>query len=326
MKIKTTPNIDMKQKNINKPKDEWYKKTLEKLVFASLNEQKKQRRWKIVFKLLFLFYFVISTILFILIFADKLSVDVGEHVAIVELKGLIAEEESASAKNIKAGLNDAFADDNTRAVILDINSPGGSPVQSSLIYQHIRRLKKQHPKIPIYAVASDVCASGSYYVASATDKIFANESSIIGSIGVRMDSFGAVEAIRKLGITRRLLTAGKNKATMDPFLPINPQKKQHIQNVLAQIHRQFIKDVKRGRGKRLKANGQTFTGLYWTGKTAKEQGLIDKIADKEYVLKNIIKVEKTKNFTPREDLISRIGERVEVTLKSLFFENSINVR
>ncbi|RLA06910.1 MAG: signal peptide peptidase SppA [Gammaproteobacteria bacterium] len=306
--------------------DEWYKKTVDRLVFASLDEQKKQRKWKIVFKFLFLFYFIVSTVIFIVVFFDKFAVDLGDHTAIVDVKGIIVDGEPASADNINLALTTAFEDKNTKAVILDINSPGGSPVQSALIYQHIKKLRKKYPKIPIYAVASDVCASGSYYIAAATDKIFANESSIIGSIGVRMDGFGAVNAINKLGITRRLMTAGKNKSMLDPFLPIDQHKKQHMQQVLNQIHQQFIKDVKKGRGKKLTTNSRIFSGLYWTGNEALKLGLIDKLADKNYVLSQIIKEENTVNFTLKEDLLSRLGQRVMIGIKSLIMDNNINIR
>ena len=191
-----------------------------------------------------------------------------------------------------------------------MNTPGGSPVQSAYIYEEILQIKKENPDLPIYAVVSDICASGGYYIASAADKIYVNQASIIGSIGVIMDGYGFVEILKKLGIERRLMTAGKNKALLDPFSPVNEQEKQHIQVLLAQVHKQFIDAVKHGRGDRLKDNGNLFSGLIWTGAESIKLGLVDAIGNDDYVAKEIIGAEKLVNFTPREHIFDRLVGRM----------------
>ena len=233
-------------------KPDWEKKVLEQLAFAALNEQKSTRRWGIFFKLLTFGYFV-ALLLIVAYpnFEPEMSTN-GNHTAIVDVFGMIAEGESANAQSVITGLRDAAKDKNTKGIILNINSPGGSPVQAADIYDEIKRLKKLHPELPIYSVVGDICASGGYYIAAASDKIFVNQASLIGSIGVVMNGFGFTHVLEKLGVERRLLTAGEHKAMLDPFSPVKNQETKHMQSLLDQVHQQFIQAVRDGRGLRLK--------------------------------------------------------------------------
>ncbi|MDX1334335.1 MAG: S49 family peptidase [Gammaproteobacteria bacterium] len=288
---------------------DWERKTLEELAFASLKESRRQRRWGIFFKLLgFAYLFLLLGML--LSGQDGLSDTVGKHTALVDLKGVIADDTRASADNVVTGLRKAFEDKNTVGVILRINSPGGSPVQSSYINAEIKRLRKEYPDIPLYAVITDIGASGAYYVAAAADKIYADEGSIVGSIGVRMDGFGFVDAIDKLGIDRRLYTAGDRKGMLDPFLPEDPSETAHIQVLLDQIHQQFIDTVRDGRGDRLKEDEAIFSGLVWTGEEALKLGLIDEFGSAGYVAREVLKEDNIEDFTKEEDLLSRLSDRL----------------
>ena len=238
---------------------EWQQELINRLAFSAVNEQKRTRRWGIFFK--FLTFAYIAAILYIYSPGIDLAKDAAEkHTALVELKGVIAPEKDASADNIVSGLRDAFENENTAGVILRINSPGGSPVQSGYINDEIRRLRKEYPDTPFYAVISDICASGGYYVASAADKIYADKASIVGSIGVRMDGFGFVETIEKLGIERRLLTAGEHKGFLDPFQPVKQDDVVQVKKLLDDIHQQFISVVRQGRGDKLKDDPLLFSG------------------------------------------------------------------
>ena len=232
------------------------------------------------------------------------------HTALVDLIGVIADGQEASADYVVAGLRDAFEAENSAAVILRINSPGGSPVQASYINNEIIRLRELHPTKPLYAVISDICASGGIYAAVAADKIFANESSIVGSIGVRMDGFGFVGAIDKLGIERRLMTAGEHKALLDPFSPEKPEEKQHVQTLLDDIHQKFIEVVKQGRGDRLADDPSLFTGLFWTGEKALELGLIDGLGSAGYVAREVVGEENIVEYTHEEDFFERFANRI----------------
>ena len=276
---------------MDESKPNWERDAIVELANAGLKEQRRTRRWGIFFKLFFVAYLVI----FLIAIVGSKNADTlktGErHTALVSLIGVIADGEDASANNVVSGLRAAFENENSAAVILSINSPGGSPVQSAYINSEIKRLRELYPAKPIYAVVSDICASGGVYVAVAADKIFANESSIVGSIGVRMDGFGFEGTIEKLGIERRLLTAGKHKAVLDPFSPENPVEKQHVQTMLNDIHQEFIDVVKEGRGDRLADDPKLFTGLFWTGTKAMELGLIDGLGSAGYVAREVVGVE-----------------------------------
>lgn len=299
----------------DKQSSNWEKEVIEKLAFASLTEQRRARRWRIFFLMLFFIY--LFGLPFILSNGIDLSEDKGsgKHTALVELEGVISSDSDASADKIVTALRDAFKDKDTVGVILRVNSPGGSPVQSSYIYREIKRLREEYPDIPLYSVITDLCASGCYYVAVGADKIFANESSIVGSIGVIMNSFGFHEAIKKLGIERRALTAGKNKALLDPFSPMKEEETRHVQTLLDDIHAQFIQTVKEGReGKLTGDDDELFNGLIWTGEKARALGLIDDFASAGQVARDIIGEENIVDFTAKKDLLDRLSERLGVSI------------
>lgn len=299
--------------------DQWEKDIIGKLAESSLNEQKKARRWGIFFKSLTFAY--ITLILYLYIDPSLTSVKSDEkHTALIHVKGVIAEDKAASADNIVSALRAAFDDENTAGIILKINSPGGTPVQAGYIYDEIVRLKKEHPDTPLYAVISDICASGGYYVASAADKIYADKASIVGSIGVRMDNFGFVDTMKKIGVERRTLTAGKNKALMDPFLPINETSRSHLKEMLDEIHQQFISSVKKGRGDRLKDVDGIFSGLIWTGERSVKLGLVDALASASYVAREIIGEEDIVDFTVKKDLLERLAGRIGTSAANTFSE------
>lgn len=289
----------------------WERELLEKLASASIKEQRRSRRWGIFFKLLTFAYLITLLVLWApgLIPEDAMKA-VGEHTAVVDVRGVIADDSEASADNVIAGLRSAFKDDKTKGVILRINSPGGSPVQSGYINDEIQRLKKKYPDIPIYAVITDIGASGGYYVAVAADKIYVDKASIVGSIGVIMGAFGFDKTMEKLGIERRLMTAGEHKAIMDPFSPVKPEEAEHIQGMLDQIHQQFIQAVKEGRGDRLKGGDKIFSGLFWSGEQSVNLGLADGIGSSSYVARELIGAEKLVDFTPPEGLIERLAKRI----------------
>ncbi len=292
----------------------WEREVVTQLAESSLREQRRARRWGIFFKSLTFAY--IAAILYIYGDASLSKVRINEkHTALVELNGVIADTEKASADNIVTALRDAFDNENSAGIILRINSPGGSPVQSGYIYDEIRRLREENPDTPLYAVVTDICASGGYYIASAADKIYADKASIVGSIGVRMDNFGFVDAIEKLGIERRTLTAGENKALLDPFLPENEKTKAHMQTLLTEIHQQFINSVKQGRGDRLDTTVEgLFSGLIWTGEGAVDIGLVDELASSSHVAREVIGEETIVNYTVHDDILERFAERLGSTV------------
>jgi len=292
----------------------WEREVVTQLAESSLREQRRARRWGIFFKALTFAY--IGGILFMFGDASLTKVNINEkHTALIELNGVIADNELASADNIVTALRDAFDNENSAGVILRINSPGGSPVQSGYIYDEILRLREDNPDTPLYAVVTDICASGGYYIASAADKIYADKASIVGSIGVRMDNFGFVDAIEKLGIERRTLTAGENKALLDPFLPENEKAKAHMQTMLTEIHQQFIDAVKQGRGDRLDSSVDgVFSGLIWTGEAAVNIGLVDELASASHVAREVIGAETIVDYTLKEDLLERFAERLGSTV------------
>lgn len=288
--------------------EHWERALLEKLALAALKEQRAARQWGIFFKL-------IGVTLLGLILASLLGwfegrdVSGGKHTAVVELTGVIENEGRASAENIIAGLQAAFKDNNTQGVIIRINSPGGSPVQAGQINDEMRRLKAKYPNTPLYAVVDDVCASGGYYVAVAADKIFVNKASVVGSIGVILEGFGLVGTLEKLGVERRVQTAGQNKDFMDPFAPVTPEQRQHAQQMLDEIHRQFIDVVKTGRGSRLKETPELFSGLVWNGARSIDLGLADALGSVDDVARDVIKAEELVDYTVKEKLTDRLARR-----------------
>ena len=288
----------------------WERRIIEKLALETLAEQKRRRRWGILFKIL---GFAYLSILIVVLgdwgdTAGKLS-DGKKHTALIQLNGVIKSSGEASAEKITEALQAAFNDHGTQGVILRINSPGGSPVQSGIINDEMRRLRAKHPGIPLYAVVEDVCASGGYYVAAAADKIFVDKASIVGSIGVLMDGFGFTGTMEKLGVERRLLTAGESKGFLDPFSPQDVQHRQHAQVLLDDIHKQFIDIVRKGRGKRLKESPELFSGLMWTGAKSIELGLADELGNIEYVAREVIKAEDIRDYTKRASLMERFARQ-----------------
>jgi protease-4 len=296
---------------------------LKQVALAGIEEQRRSRRWTIFFRLASLLLLLLFVILLVAGTAAKNSrlTTAKNYTALVDVKGIIMAGADASADNIIPALQEAFEDKKAKGIILRCNSPGGSPVQSSYIYDEIRRLRKLHKDKPIYAVASDLCASGGYFIISAADKIYANKSSLVGSIGVRMKSFGVVEAMKKIGVESRELTAGKHKAILDPFKPRKPEEEAFIKKMLAETHQHFISAVKAGRGDRLKNDPDIFSGLFWTGKRAKELGLIDGFGSAPFVAREVIKAETIVDFTPKRDFIQRISERVGASMSASFFKN-----
>lgn len=303
----------------------WERRVITKLAQASLKEQRRARRWSIFFK--FLVFAYITFVLFMFTEPDISGAKLAQkHSALIELQGIIADEETSSADNIVSALKSAFDDEQTEGVILRINSPGGTPVQAGYIYDEIVRLRENYPDTPLYAVVSDMAASGGYYVASAADEIYASESSIVGSIGVRMDSFGVVEAMEKLGIESRTLTAGENKALLDPFSPINEKAQKHLQAMIDEIHQQFIDAVKKGRGDRIKEFDDLYTGLIWTGKEALEYGLIDNLGSASYVAREIIGAEDIVEYSVEVDVLERLVDRLGASVAKVLSKEYLSPR
>lgn len=299
---------------------QWEREVLEKLALAAVREQRVARRWGIFFKLLTFAY--VSVILFIAIDwrgkAEGMSD--GKHTALVEISGIIGPGTDASAEHINASLQAAFKDTNTQGVVVRINSPGGSPVQSQNIYDEMRRLRAKHPIIPLYVVVEDMCASGGYFVAAGADRIYVNKSSLVGSIGVRMDGWGVTGLMDKLGVERRLLTAGDNKGFLDPFLPVDERQKMHAQSMLNDIHQQFIGVVREGRGKRLKENADVFSGLIWTGQKSVDLGLADGFGSLDYVAREVIKAEAIVDFSQKENIAEKFARRLGAGAASALVE------
>jgi len=287
---------------------QWERAVIERLAGAALQEQRRARRWGIFFKLLTFAY--VTVIILMAVDWGARGQTSGKHTALVEVSGVIAPGTDASAERVMAALQAAFKDENTQGVVVRINSPGGSPVQSNNIYEEMRRLRKKHPTVPLYAVVEDLGASGGYYVAAGADRIYVGRSSIVGSIGVRMDSFGVTGLMEKLGVERRLLTAGENKGFLDPFLPVDPTQRAHAQALLEDVHRQFIGAVRDGRGKRLKETPDMFSGLVWTGQKSVELGLADAFGSLDYVAREVVKAEKVVDFTQKENLAEKFARRL----------------
>jgi protease-4 len=287
----------------------WERAVLEKLALAALKEQRAARQWGIFFKLVGIGLTVLILGTLFGWFDTHDGVGGGKHTAVVEVTGVIEADGRASAENIIAGLQAAFKDTQTQGVIVRINSPGGSPVQAGQINDEMRRLKAKYPNTPLYAVVEDVCASGGYYVAVAADKIYVNKASVVGSIGVILDGFGLVGTLEKLGVERRVQTAGENKAFMDPFSPVQPKHREYAQQMLDEIHKQFIEVVKAGRGQRLKDSPDLFSGLVWNGARSVDMGLADGLGSVEQVARDVIKAEDLVDYTVKEKLTDRLARR-----------------
>lgn len=285
----------------------WERATLERLALAAIEEQRSARRWRIFFRFAWLGLFAI--VAWVALQQGSQSTDVSNpHTALVEIKGEIASDSEASAEAVLTSVRSAFEDQGAVAVVLLINSPGGSPVQAGIINDELRRLKAKHGK-PLYVVVEETCASAAYYVAAAGDRIFVDKASVVGSIGVLMDGFGFTGLMEKLGVERRLMTAGENKGFLDPFSPQTERQRAFTQAMLDQIHRQFIDAVKAGRGKRLKDTPETFSGLFWTGQQAVDLGLADQLGNLDFVAREIVKAEDVIDYTRRENVAERLVKR-----------------
>jgi protease-4 len=285
----------------------WERATFERLMFATLEEQRTSRRWRSFIRLAWLAFFVF--LVWAVMHRGAPSTDKSTpHTAVVEIKGEISSDSEASAENVVAAMQGAFEDEGAQAVVLLINSPGGSPVQAGIINDEIRRMRAKYNK-PVYAVVEESCASAAYYIAAATDKIFVDKASIVGSIGVLMDGFGFTGLMDKLGVERRLMTAGENKGFLDPFSPQTEKQRQYAQTMLDQVHQQFIAAVKAGRGKRLKDTPDLFSGLFWTGQQAVELGLADQFGNLDFVAREIVKAEELVDYTRRENVAEKLARK-----------------
>jgi protease-4 len=293
-----------------KENSSWEQKTMEKILLEGIKEQRRKRRWGIFFKLIFFAWLL----LFIsVLLPDKQITDASKmkkHIGLIDINGPIFDGADASSDHVVASLAKAMKDPKTVAVILRINSPGGSPVQADDIYNNIMRLKKDYPTKKVYAVCRDVCASAAYYIASAADEIYANQASLVGSIGVLMDGFGFTGTMSKLGIERRLFTAGDEKGFLDPFSPIKPEDEAFAKQMLEQVHQQFIAAVKNGRGNRLQNNPQLFSGLAWTGYQAKSLGLIDGFGSAGYIARNLVHVDSMVDYTRKSNFFDQISRNM----------------
>ncbi len=293
----------------------WEREVIEKMFLESIKEQRAKRRWGIFFKFVGIAVFLMvlgTTYTFNL--SDRDTAPMESHVALIKINGTIDSEGKASAKDIIKSLQKAFSEKNTVGVILRINSPGGSPVQSGRIHDEILRLKKLYPNKPLHVVVEDMCASGGYYIAVAADNIYVDKASLVGSIGVLINGFGFNKLIDKIGVERRLLTAGKNKGFMDPFSPQTEQQKQFAQNLIDEVHRQFIEVVRNGRGSRLKENETIFSGLVWTGSQAIELGLVDALGSVESVSREVFKTKTIVDYTEEEKLSDWVLQKLGTSM------------
>ncbi len=297
----------------------WERDLITKLARDALIEQRRRRRWGIFFKLL-TFAYVTFILVLMVDWSSRGDFTTGKHTSMVDLNGIIAPGTDASAEKITASLQAAFKDKNTQGVILRINSPGGSPVQAQTIYDEMRRLRKKYPDIPLYAVVEDICASGGYYVAAAADRIYVGKASIVGSIGVLMNGFGFTGLMDKIGVERRLITAGENKGMLDPFSPLQEKDKVYIEGMMKDIHEQFIGAVREGRGKRLKETPDMFSGLFWTGTKSVELGLADGYGSLDSVARDVIKAEDIVDYTEKEGFAEKVARRFGASVASSLTE------
>jgi protease-4 len=302
----------------------WERDTLERLVMAQISEQRSERRWRMGFRVLWLL--LAMTVFWYSWHHNKstISTNSSSHTAMIEIKGEIDSEANANADWIITSLRSAFEDEGAQAIVLLINSPGGSPVQAGMINDEIRRLKSLHQK-PVYAVVEETCASAAYYIAVSADKIFVDKASIVGSIGVLMDGFGFTGLMDKVGVERRLLTAGENKGFLDPFTPQSKQHRAYAQSMLNEIHQQFIKVVREGRGDRLKETTDTFSGLFWSGQKAIELGLADDYGTLDSVARDVVKAEDIVDYTRQDNVAERLAKRFGAAFGEAVVKASLNL-
>jgi protease-4 len=288
---------------------QWERELVAKLATAALKEQRRARLWGIFFKLL-TFAYITLVLLFAVDWRGRADMGGGKkHTAMVEVSGLIAPGADASAEKINMALQAAFKDKNTQGVVVRINSPGGSPVQAQTVYDEMRRLRKKYPDIPLYAVVEDICASGGYFIAAGADRIYVSKASVVGSIGVLMNGFGFTGLMEKLGVERRLITAGENKGMLDPFSPLDEKDQEYAKQLVNEIHQQFIGVVREGRGKRLKETPEMFSGLIWTGQKSVDLGLADGFGSLEFVAREVVKAEEIVDFSQKEGLAEKVAKR-----------------
>lgn len=299
--------------SVDTSQPDWERKLLSQLATSSLKEQRRSRRWGIFFKSLTFIYlfFIVGAVI-----APKFNTmgSVSEHTAYVNIDGVIAANMPANADDINRAISRAFKNEQVTGLVLRINSPGGSAVQAGRIYDEILRLRQEIPGKPVYAVIEDIGASGGYYIAAAAEKIYADRASIVGSIGVRMDTFGAVEAIDKLGIERRSITAGENKALLDPFLPLVPDQVEHLEGMVEEVHQQFITAVTTVRGDKLDPDSNLFSGLIWSGETSVDLGLVDALGSAEYIAREVFEQPETVDYTPSQDFLQNLLQNVQLQI------------
>ncbi len=290
----------------------WQQQTIEKLALSGLKEQKAARRWSIFFKSLTFIYLFILLVLALSWFGAKNVTT--PHTALIDINGVIEAGGEVNADSVISSLQDAYGNSGTKGIILRFNTPGGSPVQAGIINDEIMRQKKLHPKIPVYGVVEDICASGGYYIAVATDKIYVDKASIVGSIGVLMDGYGFTEVMKKVGVERRLMTAGENKGMLDPFSPVNPKQQAFAQSMLNEVHEQFKNVVRLGRGSRLKETPEIFSGLFWSGDQSIKLGLADALGSADYVAREVIKQEDIVDYTNKETVVDRFAKKLGASM------------
>lgn len=300
----------------------WERQTLQKILLENVYEQRRARRWGIFFKIIYISFVVLLITIAVVALNKELPQPVmttEDHTALIDIRGEIMEDQHASADNIRASLKTAFENKHVKGIVLRINSPGGSPVQSRHVYDDILYFKSKYPAIKVYAVIEDLGTSAAYLIASAADSIYADKTSLVGSIGVKIDSFGFVDVMQKVGVERRLYTAGKNKGALDPFLPRNPEEDAFIKEQLNIIHLAFIQNVRQGRGNRLKETPEIFTGQVWCGEQAFELGLIDGFADAHYVAREIVKTDELIDYSPSTNLLDRLANRIGASAAKALF-------
>ena len=299
---------------------DWERKLITDIATSAIKEQRRARRWGIFFKLLFFAYITFIGVVIWQGQASDMVTSSKRHTALINIEGTITNgTDGTNANTIIESLQAAYKSKGTVGIIINVNSPGGSPVQSGLVYDEIKRQKALYPDIPVYAVIGEVCASGCYYIIAASDRIYADKASLVGSIGVRMDGFGFVDAMKLLGVERRLLTAGENKAFLDPFSPLREDEKAHAESLLKSIHQQFIDVVKEGRGDKIAhSQNDLFSGLIWTGEQGMEKGLIDDLGSVRYVAREIIKEKHIIDFTQQDDLLQKLTQRISTEIPKIF--------
>jgi protease-4 len=309
------------ERSANGVDERWARELIARVALSGIAEQRRSRRWGIFFKALGLLYLTVLIVLLVPRGWEVARVATASHAALINVEGIIAPGSDASADRVIAGLEEAFESNRTMGVIVRVNSPGGSPVQAASIYDSMRRLRGLHPDTPLYAVIEDIGASGGYFVAAAADEIYANRSSIVGSIGVRTDGFGFTSAMEKIGVERRLYTSGEQKGILDPFSPSRPEDVKYLEGILGQVHQHFIDAVQQGRGERLRTSEENiFSGLFWTGERGVELGLLDGFGDVGFVARELIGADGIMDFTPTRGLLDRFYESAASVLTDLLVE------